>query len=294
MKLYAKKSLGQHFLNSKHVLGQIIEAAQLQKGETVLEIGPGTGILTEALLEAGANVVAIEKDHRAIELLRIRFEVASQSGQLVVIEGDILDEGLIDQLSMINRNNGPETTVKRNVASLKNREYSIVANIPYYITGAILEKFLEHEPRPNRMVLLVQKEVAERIVAGRDEKALNKKESILSISIKAFGKPTIITSVPRGAFTPAPTVDSAVLSITNISDDRFTEKHVAISRFFSLVKAGFAHKRKFLIRNLEPEIDPTLLDQIWNQLKLDKKIRAEDVSVEQWIDISHVWITLHP
>ena len=270
MKLYAKKSLGQHFLNSKHVLEQIIAAAEIKKSEKILEIGPGTGTLTEALLETGANVVAIEKDHRAIDLLRIKFEVASGSGQLRVIEGDILDTELLERKSF-----------HHSIFQSFNSPYSVVANIPYYITGAILEKFLAHEPRPDRMILLVQKEVAERIVEIN-----NGKESILSISVKAFGTPRIITKVPRGAFTPAPTVDSAILAITNISNDRFVENNIDISRFFEIVRAGFAHKRKFLMRNLEEVVGRDKVVIVWQKLKLDPQVRAEDISVDQWFLIA--------
>ena len=279
MELYAKKSLGQHFLNSKHVLGEIIAAAALQKGENVLEIGPGTGILTEALLEAGANVVAIEKDRRAINLLRTKFEVATQSGQLKVIEGDVLEEDLnyFDQL--INQSSNSQFIIH-------NSFFAVVANIPYYITGAILEKFLEHDPRPNRMVLLVQKEVAERIVV------VNGKESILSISVKAFGTPKLVAKVPRGAFTPAPTVDSAILSISNISNQKFTDKNIDIKWFFTLVHAGFAHKRKFLIRNLENvgddqrRLTADLLGKVWTELEFDTKVRAEDLTADQWFALA--------
>ncbi len=149
MPLFAKKSLGQHFLNSSHVLSQIIDAAQVQKGEPVLEIGPGTGVLTKALLNVGAQVIAVEKDHRAIAMLEQTFFNEMKSGQIKLIQGDILevDSGPVSPLSVL-----PDS-------------FSLIANIPYYITGAILEKFLEHGPRPHKMVLLVQKEVAERIVA---------------------------------------------------------------------------------------------------------------------------------
>ncbi len=283
MELYAKKSLGQHFLNSKHVLDQIIETASLQKGEMVLEIGPGTGVLTEALLETGVKVIAIEKDVRAIGLLQTKFEVASHSGQLNVIEGDVLDETFNERFTILDGG------------------YSIVANIPYYITGAILEKFLEQEPRPNRMVLLVQREVAERIISGTsiaNSKGNNDgKESILSISVKAFGTPKLIAKVPRGAFTPAPTVDSAILSITDISNKKFIANNVEISDFFDIVHAGFAHKRKFLIRNLESvsitkdpkksvHVDQQKLATIWVDLGFDPKTRAEDLSVDQWISLA--------
>ena len=278
MKLYAKKSLGQHFLNSKHVLKQIIDAADIKKGETVLEIGPGTGVLTEALLETGAKVISIEKDGRAIELLRIKFEVASQSGRLKVIEGDILEENF----TAIDQNSKEISTNNKDESVLENGKYSITANIPYYITGAILEKFLEHEPRPNKMVLLVQKEVAERIVTK------DAKESILSISVKAFGTPELVAFVPRGAFTPPPTVDSAILSISNISDRHFIEKNVDIPKFFAVLKAGFAHKRKYLIRNLEAIIEKDKLTKGWESQKFDTKVRAEDVSLDQWLEISRM------
>jgi len=270
MNLRPKKSLGQHFLNSEHVLEQIVSAARIRKGETVLEIGPGTGVLTSALLQAGANVVAVEKDDRAYEILRSKKqgEWSKESDKLVLIHGDILK---LDMSSILHTS-----------SSILPASYAMVANIPYYITGAILERFLEHEPQPGRMVLLVQKEVAERIVA----RPPHGKESILSISVKAFGTPRIIAQVPRGAFTPAPKVDSAILAIDNISDRRFGGGGIDVKRFFDIVRAGFAHKRKYLMRNLEPVIGKERVFQIWTELKLDEKIRAEDITVDQWFEIA--------
>lgn len=261
MELFAKKSLGQHFLNSKHALEQIIQAAAIQKGEYVLEIGPGTGILTQALIDSGAHVIAVEKDDRAYEVLKVKFFQDILNNQLELIHGDILES---------------------QISSLDSKRFKLVANIPYYITGAILEKFLEHGPQPELMVLLVQKEVAERAVA-RDGK-----ESILSISVKAFGTPKVVATVPRGAFTPAPKVDSAILSIENISDSKFKENGIGPKRFFEVVRAGFAHKRKILIRNLEATIDAESLRTKWAQLSLDPKIRAEDVAPEQWFEIAQL------
>lgn len=245
----------------------------------MLEIGPGTGVLTRALLNAGANVVAIEKDQRAIGMLEQDFFNEVKSGALKIISGDVLDENV---LKSGDKNSGQDI--------LQNNSYALVANIPYYITGAILEKFLEHEPRPNRMVLLVQKEVAERIVA-RDGK-----ESILSVSVKAFGTPKIIAKVPPGAFTPPPTVDSAILAIENISANLFvptgsgesseTLKNVDIQRFFRIVKAGFAHKRKYVVRNLEAVLSSEEIADTLGRLGLDPKVRAEDLKVGDWIRIS--------
>jgi 16S rRNA (adenine1518-N6/adenine1519-N6)-dimethyltransferase len=286
MKLLPKKSLGQHFLTSKHVLEQIISSANIQKNETILEIGPGTGILTEALLQTGAKIIAVEKDDRAQIFLKIKFDKEIRTGQLNLIHGDILDEKLLNCPPSADGVKSTNSSPSHNGVELSNYNYAIVANIPYYITGAILQKFLEQEPRPNRMVLLVQKEVAERIVAkNTSESDKNGKESILSISVKAFGIPRIIAKVSKGAFSPPPTVDSAILSITDISKKHFTDKNVEIPRFFDIVRAGFAHKRKFAIRNLETIIPPEKLEIIWQKLQLNPKIRAEDVSLEQWLEI---------
>lgn len=260
MELPAKKSLGQHFLKSEVALAQIIKAAHLKNGEIVLEIGPGTGILTEKLLETGAQVVAIEKDDRALGLLREKFAQKN----IEIIHGDVLEW---------KREEKTPSGIQ-----LGDREYALVANIPYYITGAILESFLEHTPRPERMVLLVQKEVADRIVA-RDGK-----ESILSVSVKTFGTPNIIAKVPRGAFVPPPDVDSAILAIENIN----MPKNLDIARFFNILKTGFAHKRKLLIRNLEAIMPSDQLKSIWEQLSFDEKVRAEDMTVENWLQLAEI------
>lgn len=235
-------------------------AADIRRGEKVLEIGPGTGFLTRGLLAAGAEVIAIEKDGRAMELLKDQFSAECANGHLKIIRGDVL---VFD----------PTAT------GLENAGYALIANIPYYITGAILEKFLEKEPRPNRMVMLVQKEVAERIIA-RDGK-----ESILSISVKAFSTPKIMAKVPRGAFYPPPNVDSAILSIMDISDKRFKENGVSIEKFFRIVKAGFAHKRKLLRNNLEGIFGAERIDAVWRDKSLSEKVRAEDLNLEKWFDL---------
>lgn len=261
MQIRAKKSLGQHFLNSKKALNQIIQASAVSKDDIVLEIGPGTGILTKEILASGAKVIAIEKDIRACELIKEKFSEEINAKKLQIINADIL-------------------SVDMNSFGIKNSQYSIIANIPYYITGAILEKFLEYEPRPQKMVLLVQKEVAERIIT-RDGK-----ESILSISVKAFGNPKIIDTVPRGAFVPAPNVDSAILLIGDISDARFKTQKIDIKHFFKIVKAGFAHKRKYLVRNIENIIPAQTIAEIWSKNNIDPKIRPENVNISTWLNIA--------
>ena len=265
MTLIAKKSLGQHFLKSASALQKILEAAHVENHETVFEIGPGTGILTDELLRTSGHVVAVEKDDRAYALLQEKYATEISAGKLDLIHGDIL-------------------AIDREKIGLIDGQYAVVANIPYYITGAILESFLEYEPRPNRMVLLVQKEVAERIVARSG------KESILSVSVKAFGTPRIVAAVPRGAFVPPPTVDSAIIEIKDIGKNTIFgrgEGKIDSKKFFSLIKTAFAHKRKFAIRNLEILYDKKSLETAWEQVKLTPNVRAEDISVEKWCELSN-------
>ena len=248
-----KKSLGQHFLSSTHYLSLIADTAKIKEGEQILEIGPGEGTLTRELLSRGARVVAIEKDRRLIPLLQETFQQEIAEKKLSLKEGDVLEEEILLKGS-----------------------YKLVANIPYYITGAILEKFLSAPLQPTNMVLLVQKEVAERI-------AREKKESILSLSVKAYGTPHYIKTVPAGAFSPPPQVDSAVLAIENISRNNFLSV-AHEEKFFALIHAGFAQKRKLLKRNLESVLGKnsgTLL----MRAGIPENARAEDVPLEQWLTL---------
>jgi len=243
--MYKKKSLGQHFLRSVSYLNAIADAAEIKKGDTVLEIGPGEGTLTAVLLERGAHVVAIEKDSRLIPVLTEKF--AEKSFKLV--EGDALEF---------------------EVEKLKLKNFKVVGNIPYYITGALLKKFLSGDAQPSTLVFLIQKEVAERI-------ARSKKESILSLSVKAYGEPKYIKTVPRGAFAPAPNVDSAILSVANISRAHFKNAK-SEEKFFELVKTGFGQKRKLLKSNLKK-----ILGEKSEALG---SIRAEDMALEEWFKLA--------
>ena len=202
--MQAKKSLGQHFLKSQKAIETMVKTSGAQTGDLVLEIGPGMGVLTEALLQAGASVVAVEKDDLLIPVLEEKFEKEIKSGQLKLIHDDILNFDV--SKVPFGGSELPRGTLDT---------YKLVANIPYYITGQIIRIFLEAENQPESMTLLVQKEVAERIVA-RDEK-----ESLLSLSVKAYGTPKYVEKVPRGAFAPAPNVDSAIIHISNISKNNF-------------------------------------------------------------------------
>lgn len=256
MKYKAKKSLGQHFLRSERALREIIEAAALSQDDVVLEIGPGEGVLTAVLLQHAGRVIAIEKDEELFAHLSERFAVEITSGKLELISGDVLK-------------------IKNEKLKVKNSGYKLVANIPYNITGAIFEQFLSSSAQPSLMVVLIQKEVAERIVV-RDGK-----QSILSIAIAIYGTPRIVSRVPRGAFAPAPAVDSAILSIEGISRKNFRTVEEE-SNFFKLLRAGFAHKRKLLIRNLESVISRDILLKSFELCGISPATRAETLSVSEW------------
>ena len=251
-----KKSLGQHFLMHRQTAERIVEAAGVGEGDTVLEIGPGTGILTRALCARVSKVIAVETDSELIPTLQIEFASEISTGKLELIHDDI-------------RTFDPKTI---------STPYHLVANIPYYITGEIIRQFLTTTHKPLSTTVLVQKEVAVRI-------ARSKKESLLSLSVKAYGTPKYCFTVPRGAFFPAPTVDSAVLSITDISMP--FASNIEESRFFELLHAGFAHKRKFLARNLEICTSQASVTDAFIKLHLSSNIRAEDVSLETWKLLAH-------
>jgi 16S rRNA (adenine1518-N6/adenine1519-N6)-dimethyltransferase len=259
IRLFAKKSLGQNFLISPRVVDAIAKAGELSPGDLVVEVGPGKGVLTKALLATGARVIAIEKDDRLAPLLRAEFEKEIAEGRFELIHGDVLES--FDMLA-------------QKIGS----SYQVIANIPYYITGALIRRFLSAPQKPSAMILMVQKEVADRIIA-RDGK-----ESILSISVKAFAAPSLVMNVSRGNFFPAPNVDSAVIKLSEIHNpfaDAAEEE-----RFFEIVKAGFAQKRKKLSSNLTATIEKEKIEKAFADLCLDGNIRAEDLKLADWIALS--------
>jgi 16S rRNA (adenine1518-N6/adenine1519-N6)-dimethyltransferase len=256
----AKKSLGQNFLKSEPALRMMIEAGDVQTNDIIVEIGPGKGVLTARLLEKAGRVIAIEKDADLIEILKERFKKEIEDKKLEIIEGDCLEFEPHDH-------------------KLKAGNYKIVANIPYNITGAIIKRFLSEVPSPKAMILLVQKEVAERIVA-RDGK-----ESILSLSVKAFGTPHYMMKVGKRFFSPEPKVDSAIVAIVGISQHNFKAKDDE-DAFFDVVRASFAHKRKVMRKNLEEILGKEQIAQIFADAHIPTDARAEDVSFEAFLTIS--------
>jgi len=256
----AKKHLGQHFLTSKAALRDMLDAADVQNEDTILEIGPGKGVLTRALLETGARVVAIETDTDMLELLQETFAQEIRDHRLTLVGADILDVSL---------NTATLSNTPYNITG----EYKVVANIPYYITGEIIRRFLVAQMHPKSMTVLVQKEVAERI-------ARSKKETVLSLSVKVYGTPRYVSTVPARYFSPAPKVDSAILHIDTISKKFFQE--ISEERFFKVVKAGFSSKRKKLINNLSVFGSKEKLAQTLREFGLHENLRAEEVSLEEW------------
>lgn len=254
--LIAKKSLGQHFLRSEKALNQIVDAIDPKnKGLKVFEIGPGEGVLTEKLLQAGYSVTVIEIDKRSIELLESKFAKEIKEGKLEIVDKDCLEMEYAG-------------------------EYVLLGNIPYYITGAIFRQAFEQKELPKQIIFLVQKEVAERIVAR------NKKESLLSISIKIFTEYAedvkIVDIVKAGSFVPPPKVDSAIISVKNIQNVFGGKEKYEI--FFQILKAAFSHKRKYLLSNLKTDLEENFCAKYIESIKeiISEKERAEDISTLTW------------
>ncbi len=254
--MFAKKSLGQNFLMHPQTAQRIAVASGITSESVVLEIGPGTGMLTKELLAIAKKVIAIEADHSLVPELEERFAQEVGEGRLVLINQDIraFDAGSIQE------------------------PYAVVANIPYYITGEIIRQFLTEGHKPTSMTLLVQKEVAVRV-------ARDTKESLLSLSVKAYGTPKYCFTVPRGAFRPAPNVDSAVLSVTGIRQDAFANKEDE-DFYFSVLRAGFSQKRKRLAKNLEQVCARDAIEKAFMELNLSLNTRAETVGEGVWRELA--------
>lgn len=253
-----KKSLGQNFLINSDILPIIINAADIDSSDTIIEVGPGTGILTDALIKTGAQVFAVEKDFELIEILRKNIK---NNNNLKIVHQD----ALLFDLSQFNK-------------------YKVVANIPYNITSPLIRKFLESENQPELMVLMVQKEVAERITA----KPGDSNRGILTIAVEFYTTAEIITEVSKTSFRPMPKVDSAVIKIQ-------PKKHhpgggrmlVKPDIFFKIVKAGFSSKRQQIHNSLAAtlRLDKNLVLDILEKAKIDPTLRAEDLNLNDWVNL---------
>ena len=256
--LRPRKRLGQHFLISEAHLKGIVAAAGLTGDDVVLEIGPGLGTLTRQLAAAAGQVVAVELDDGLSPVLEDLF-LATPT--VTVVHGDILQLSPVDVLSRVTQNRP---------------EYKVVANLPYYITSAVLRHLLESEQPPQLMVLTVQREVAERICAGPPAM------SLLAVSVQFYAEPELVQRIPAGAFTPRPAVDSAVLRLRLRPQPAVAVANVA--RFFRIVRAGFGQRRKQLRNGLAHGLGlpANEVAAALERAGVDPRRRAETLTLVEW------------
>lgn len=247
------KGLGQNFLQDPIALEKIISAAEIQATDTVLEIGPGLGSLTRYLAAAAKAVVAVELDQHLLPPLKT---VLAPYGNVSLIHGDILELNTSELV--------------------REKNYLVVANIPYYITSAVIRHLLESETRPRRIVLTIQKEVAQRICEKPGDM------SLLALSVQVYGKPHIATYIPASAFIPSPNVDSAVLVIDIYPTPLIPAD--LLDKFFKLIKAGFSQKRKTLRNALSAGLSVSTKNatELLGRAAIDPMRRAETLSIEEW------------
>jgi len=252
------RSKGQNFLINDGIYQAIIVAADINKNDTVLEVGPGLGFLTAALSKQAKRVLAVELDDKLASILQIAID-SQGVDNVEIINQDILRFNPEDYLAA-------------------DENYRVVANLPYNITSIFLRTFLSSPRPPRSLVLMLQKEVAERIIATAPDM------SLLSLSIQYYGQPEIIRTVPASDFWPAPAVDSAILRF-NYTRNKPTLVSLAFDKqFFRLARIGFSAKRKMLKNNLAAGLNltPDLIDSALVKAGIAPKARAEDLSVEQW------------
>jgi len=258
-----QRDKGQNFLINQEVIEKIIAAAGILPEDIILEVGPGLGILTEALIKKAKKVLSIELDKNLFDFLKIKFKGA---GNLELINQDILKW----------------RTTNSNAFDLN---YKIVANLPYNITSIFLREFLSKDPKPSAMILLLQKEVAERICCQAG------KMSLLAVSVQLYGSPEIIDLVPNSDFWPEPQVNSAILKISNIKSDKEVDVYlgdISVKQFWRVVKVGFSARRKQLSNNLAAglKVEQKLVKNILTGMNIDSDVRAQRLSVDDWLALA--------
>ncbi|WP_028255621.1 16S rRNA (adenine(1518)-N(6)/adenine(1519)-N(6))-dimethyltransferase RsmA [Veillonella magna] len=262
--IHMSKKLGQNFLIRRSVVDEIVAAAELTAGEPVLEIGPGIGTLTQGLAQSGAAVTAVELDRRLLEVLDTTL---AQYNNVRIIHGDVL---------------------KVNIPEIMNHKpFKVVANLPYYITTPIIMSLLEMKLPIERLVVMVQREVAERMVAQPGTKAYG----ALSVAVQYYTEPSIVMDVPPRAFMPAPEVTSAVICC------RLREKppvEVADEKlFFRVVKAAFAQRRKTFSNTMKTTgLDKETIASVLAKANIDGARRGETFSLQELADVANAWYVL--
>ncbi|HCU70774.1 MAG TPA: ribosomal RNA small subunit methyltransferase A [Candidatus Moranbacteria bacterium] len=256
--------LGQNFLKDPAILEKIIQSSDITDINFVLEIGPGKGVLTEKLAELGKKIIAVELDDALIPYLKHKF---SPNKNVEIIHEDILRTNLPALIEKY-------ATRMQDSSCKSGIQYKVVANIPYYITSPIIRLFLEQLIQPKEMILMIQKEVAQRIVAAKGQM------SILAVSVGYYASAEILFDVDKNAFSPVPKVDSSVIKI--VPQKKFNKEED--KKFFRIVKAGFCSKRKTLLNNLSTslKIKKETIEEILSLVSLDKNVRAQELTVNNW------------
>ncbi|HYM15628.1 MAG TPA: 16S rRNA (adenine(1518)-N(6)/adenine(1519)-N(6))-dimethyltransferase RsmA [Dehalococcoidia bacterium] len=262
--LRAKKRFGQHFLTDTNLLSRIADAADLAPAETVLEVGPGHGSLTAILAGRAARVVAVEVDRDLIDGLRERF---AATPNVCIVQGDVLAR---TPASLLEAGGG-------------GAPYAVVANLPYNIAAPVLRHFLEADVPPRRMVVMVQLEVAEAIVARPGQMGL------LSVATQVYGDTRLVMTVPPGAFVPPPKVQSAVVRIDVLPRPRVD---VPLDAFFRVVRAGFGNPRKQLRNSLSfgLHVKQAVIDAVMRAAGVDATLRPQVLSLDEWAAITRAWL----
>lgn len=258
------KKLGQNFLIKRGIVDEIVKAADLHDGEPVLEIGPGIGTLTQGLAQSGANVTAIELDTRLLEVLDTTL---AQYGNVKIVHGDVL---------------------KLDVLSIMNHEpFKVVANLPYYITTPIIMSLLESRLPIERLVVMVQKEVALRMVA----KPGSKDYGALSVAVQYYTKPDIVLDVPPKSFLPAPAVTSSVIRC--VLRDKPPVDVIDERLFFRVVKAGFAQRRKTFANTMKTTgLSKDRIEELLAKANIDGQRRGETFTLQEFADVANAWAAL--
>ena len=258
------KKLGQNFLIKRGIVDEIVKAADLHDGEPVLEIGPGIGTLTQGLAQSGANVTAIELDTRLLEVLDTTL---AQYGNVKIVHGDVL---------------------KLDVLSIMNHEpFKVVANLPYYITTPIIMSLLESQLPIERLVVMVQKEVALRMVA----KPGTKDYGALSVAVQYYTKPDIVLDVPPKSFLPAPAVTSSVIRC--VLRDKPSVDVIDERLFFRVVKAGFAQRRKTFVNTMKTTgLSKDRIEELLAKANIDGQRRGETFTLQEFADVANAWAAL--
>ncbi len=264
MPIFPKKSFGQHWLKSQAIVRKIVDAADLKKTDCVLEIGPGKGVLTEALLEKSDNVTAVEADHDLYGFLEKKF-----GDRIKLVKGDVIKKSNKELVASCS-------------CSLKKtceKRYKLVANLPYNITSAVMAKFLIEQPRPSRMVVMIQREVADRITAKPGDMGL------LSVVCQLFADIKKVCIVKPGSFSPPPKVQSTVLRFDLIPPSKQKIRAHEAEAIIRLAKAGFSNRRKQLHRNLADArvVSSDKTKQVLAKLKLSEMARAQELSIKNWV-----------